>query len=170
MTQNELFSTAVYWIFDNYPSIPDQKALAAFTGITETTISRIIHNKVKRPSDATIVSFTNAFPNVFNSQWFRGLSPVMLQRDVILANTSAQAINASFSSATESTPSWALSLIDLVAQNTQSIENLLRDNLSLRSQLSQLTEEVRRLRTAISTLQYEPSLPRAMMAAENKEL
>lgn len=168
MTQNELFSTAVYWIFDNYPSIPDQKALAAFTGITGTTISRIIHNKVKRPSDATIVSFINAFPNVFNSQWFRGLSPVMLKRDVIHTNTSTQAISASVT--TEPAPSWALSLIDLVAQNTQSIENLLRDNLSLRSQLSQLTEEVLRLRTAISTLQYEPSLPRAMMAAENKEL
>lgn len=79
---NELFALAVEWLYD-HNKVADQKELAQVTGITETTISRILNNKVKKPSDATVRRLLNAFPGLFNPNYFRGKSLYMLMSDVI---------------------------------------------------------------------------------------
>lgn len=79
---NELFALAVEWLYD-HNKVADQKELAQVTGITETTISRILNNKVKKPSDATVRKLLNAFSGIFNPNYFRGKSIYMLMSDVI---------------------------------------------------------------------------------------
>lgn len=79
---NELFALAVEWLYD-HNKVADQKELAQVTGITETTISRILNDKVKKPSDATIRKLLNAFPGLFNPNYFRGKNIYMLMSDVI---------------------------------------------------------------------------------------
>lgn len=79
---NDLFALAVEWLYD-HNKVADQKELAQVTGITETTISRILNNKVKKPSDATVRKLLNAFPGLFNPNYFRGKSFYMLMSDVI---------------------------------------------------------------------------------------
>lgn len=79
---NELFALAVEWLYD-HNKVADQKELAQVTGITETTISRILNDKVKKPSDATVRKLLNAFPGLFNPNYFRGKNIYMLMSDVI---------------------------------------------------------------------------------------
>ena len=55
---NDLFAQAVNWLIDN-GKVRDQQELSAKSGITETTISRIMNNRVKKPSDETIKKLLN---------------------------------------------------------------------------------------------------------------
>lgn len=80
---NDLFAVAVKWLCEN--KVNDQKELATVTGITETTISRILNDKVKKPSDATIRKLMKAFPGLFNPEYFEGKSIYMLMEDVLHA-------------------------------------------------------------------------------------
>lgn len=81
---NDLFAVAVKWLCDN-GKVRDHKELAERTGITETTISRILNDKVKRPSDATVRKLMNTFPGLFNPEYFEGKSICMLMEDVLHA-------------------------------------------------------------------------------------
>jgi transcriptional regulator with XRE-family HTH domain len=81
---NDLFSIAVKWLCDN-GKVKDQKELAERTGITETTISRILNDKVKRPSDATVRKLMKTFPGLFNPDYFEGKSIYMLMEDLLHA-------------------------------------------------------------------------------------
>ena len=148
--------------------IMNQKDLAAKMGITPVTISRYMRGVFS--AERFLPELNAKFQFIFSTEWMMYGNGPMLTKDCQQHSDVHTSIIRTASTTAAAPPSWASSLIDLVAQNTQSIENLLRDNLSLRSQLTQLTEEVRRLRTAISALQYEPTVPRAMMAAENHEL
>ena len=62
--------------------VKDQHELAAVTGITETTISRILNDKVRQPSRDTWQKLNEAFGNIFNPQYFRGESTIMLLEDI----------------------------------------------------------------------------------------
>ena len=62
---NEQFAQALQRLYDS-EKVRDQKELASVTGITETTISRILNDKVKRPSEETIRKLLKVFPNVFS--------------------------------------------------------------------------------------------------------
>ena len=79
---NELFARAVNWLIDNR-KVEDQQDLSLKTGITETTISRIMNDRVKKPSEETIKKLLDAFPGVFNPEYFRGQNIYMLMQDVI---------------------------------------------------------------------------------------
>lgn len=81
---NDLFAIAVKWLCDN-GKVRDQKELAERTGITETTISRILNDKVKRPSDATVRKLMKTFPGLFNPDYFEGKSIYMLMEDLLHA-------------------------------------------------------------------------------------
>ena len=62
-SKNELFAQALLWLYTNH-ECKDQKELSMKTGITETTISRILNNKVKNPSADTIGKLLDAFPMI----------------------------------------------------------------------------------------------------------
>ena len=85
---NELFVRAVNWLIDNR-KVDDQQDLSLKTGITETTISRIMNDRVKKPSEETIKKLLDAFPGVFNPDYFRGKNIYMLMQDVIDAKIAA---------------------------------------------------------------------------------
>lgn len=62
-SKNELFAQALQWLYTNH-ECKDQKELSVKTGITETTISRILNNRVKNPSADTIGKLLDAFPMI----------------------------------------------------------------------------------------------------------
>ena len=76
MTRNEIFACAVDWLYA-HGKITDQTDLAQKTGITETTISRILNNKVRKPSEDSLRRLNAAFDNIFNPRWLRGESDRM---------------------------------------------------------------------------------------------
>lgn len=59
---NEQFARALGCLYKSGKA-KDQKELATMTGITETTISRIVNDRVKRPSDETIRKLLKVFPD-----------------------------------------------------------------------------------------------------------
>lgn len=81
---NELFVKALDWLYANN-KVKDQKELAAVTGITETTISRIVNDKVKKPSEDTLRKLNNAFGGIFNMEYFRGKNIHMIADDALHA-------------------------------------------------------------------------------------
>ena len=62
---NEIFARALQWLY-SHGRVRDQKDFAAVTGITETTISRILNDKVRHPSSDTIRKVSSLFPGVFD--------------------------------------------------------------------------------------------------------
>lgn len=81
---NELFAKAIDWLYANN-KVKDQKELAAVTGITETTISRILNDKVKKPSEDTLRKLNSAFGGIFNMEYFRGKNIHMIADDALQA-------------------------------------------------------------------------------------
>ena len=81
---NGLFAEAVNYLIDNN-KVRDQQELSSLTGITETTISRIMNDKVKQPSAETLQKLYDAFPGFFNPKYFRGENAYMLMQDYIEA-------------------------------------------------------------------------------------
>ncbi len=77
-TRNELFKAALDYLYDN-GKVAGQRELSALTGITETTISRILNNHVKQPSEDTIRKLNQAFGNIFNVGYFRGEDVPMIK-------------------------------------------------------------------------------------------
>ena len=63
---NEIFARALQWLY-SHGRVRDQKDFAAVTGITETTISRILNDKVRHPSSDTIRKVSSLFPGVFET-------------------------------------------------------------------------------------------------------
>lgn len=68
---NRRFAQALDHLYQ-HKLVKDQKELAAMTGITETTISRILNDKVRHPSDESVRKLSLCFPGVFNPEWLRG--------------------------------------------------------------------------------------------------
>ena len=78
--RNEIFAHVLDWLIQNN-KVEDQKDLASKTGISQNTVSRIMTGKVE-PSDDTLRKLNATFGNIFNMQYLRGESLVMLIEDV----------------------------------------------------------------------------------------
>ena len=78
--RNEIFAHVLDWLIQN-DKVEDQKDLALKTGISQNTVSRIMTGKVE-PSDDTLRKLNATFGNIFNMQYLRGESIVMLIEDV----------------------------------------------------------------------------------------
>ena len=154
---NGLFAHAVEWIFEN-TEIKDQKTLAAFTGITETTISRILNDKVKKPSVDTIKKLNDAFDGLFNLAYFSGASVIFLNADAAYFKQhpeksplhQATVPEASASVTSSDIPAWADSLINLVSQNTSIIHDLRVENAQLREAMIAVIEDNKKLRKELA--------------------
>lgn len=162
---NGLFAHAIDWIYAN-TDVKDQKTLAALTKITETTISRILNDRVNKPSEDTILKLNNAFGGIFNLSYFRGESTYLLMQDVIDARMQ-KAVSPSIDEPTAN-------IIELYA-------SLIKDIEGIRQQLKEELAEVQQLkqeyltarddfRTAIAALhpsiQYTNPSDQPRMAAE----
>ena len=80
MLRNECFRVALDYLYKN-GLVADQRELSEKIGVSETSISQILNNRVKKPSEATIRKLNEAFGNIFNPQYFRGQSIYLLLED-----------------------------------------------------------------------------------------
>lgn len=126
--KSERFISAVDYLIES-KRITGQKELAELTGINESTFSNI-RNKKKNVTDKTIYKLLDAFPGIFNSDYFR------LKAYHLITEEQTQAAEP----ATDyvALPRWADSLIQLVASQTQTIEDLRREVAALHQEISNL--------------------------------
>ena len=158
MLKNEIFATILDWLIKN-KYIDGQKDLAKKTGITQTTISRIMTGKVE-PSDDTLRKLNAAFGDIFNMQYLRGRSTTMLMKDAIyyeqhpehnqlykfdeiLQREESQRVSENNDTPYSTTPPWASKLIHGMSQKNealiQELHQLHSEISSLRNSIDQLT-------------------------------
>lgn len=126
--KSERFISAVDYLIES-KRITGQKELAELTGINESTFSNI-RNKKKNVTDKTIYKLLDAFPGIFNSDYFR------LKAYHLIAEEQTQAAEPAPDYV--ALPRWADSLIQLVASQTQTIEDLRREVAALHQEISNL--------------------------------
>ena len=67
--------------------IPNQTELARAAGLNEVSVSRILNGQVKSTKQETLWKVNVAFDNIFNPEWMRGESDVMLLADLTPVST-----------------------------------------------------------------------------------
>ena len=137
--KNEIFATVLDWLIREHYVI-DQRDLSHKTGITATTISRIMTGKVE-PKDETLRKLNAAFENMFNMQYLRGLSTTMLVAD----QEQATSLHDDTTPPYTTLPKWADNLIDIMSKQ-------IKENEALNRELRQSITEVNALRTALQKL------------------
>lgn len=81
MTSNEIFAKMLDWIFANTEDRYNAD-VAKRANINATSVSRILNGQVKKASQDTLRAVNAAYGNVFNPEWLRGKSDVMLAADL----------------------------------------------------------------------------------------
>ena len=137
--KNERFASVLDWLIREHYVI-DQRDLADKTGITATTISRIMTGKVE-PKDETLRKLNAAFENMFNMQYLRGLSTTMLVAD----QEQATSLHDDTTPPYTTLPKWADNLIDIMSKQ-------IKENEALNRELRQSISEVNALRTDLQKL------------------
>ena len=136
--KNEIFATVLDWLIrERY--VIDQRDLANKTGITATTVSRIMTGKVE-PKDETLRKLNSAFGNMFNMQYLRGLSTTML-----VADEETSTLHEEPATTYQPIPRWADNLIDILSQQ-------IKENEALHRELRQSIQQVTTLRDDLQTL------------------
>ena len=137
--KNEIFATLLDWLIREHYVI-DQRDLSHKTGITATTISRIMTGKVE-PKDETLRKLNAAFGNMFNMQYLRGQSPTMLVADQGQATSLHEDDKIPYTTL----PKWADTLIEIMSKQ-------IKENEALNRELRQSITEVNALRTDLQQL------------------
>ena len=88
MTTIQIFRKMFDYLVAN-KLIHNQTELARAVGLNEVSVSRILNGQVKKTKQETLWKVNVNFGNVFNPEWLRGESDVMLAAD--LAPVSADA-------------------------------------------------------------------------------
>ena len=110
--------------------VADQRELSEKIGVSETSISQILNNRVKKPSESTIRKLNEAFDNIFNPEYFRCNSEHMLADEPVQASEPETEYVAM--------PKWADSIIQLVSTQVRTIEDLRREVAALHQEISNL--------------------------------
>ena len=137
--KNEIFATVLDWLIrERY--VIDQRDLSHKTGITATTISRIMTGKVE-PKDETLRKLNAAFCNMFNMQYLRGLSTTML----VSNQEQATSLHEDDKMPYTTLPKWADNLIDIMSKQ-------IKENEALNRELRQSIADVNAIRTDLQKL------------------
>ena len=129
MVRNERFRVALDYLYKN-GLVADQRELSEKIGVSETSISQILNNRVKKPSESTIRKLNEAFGNIFNPEYFRCNSEHMLADEPVQASEPISDYVA--------LPRWADSIIQLVTEQVKTIEDLRREVAALHQEISNL--------------------------------
>lgn len=174
MVRNECFRVALDYLYKN-GIVVDQRELSEKTGISETSISRIINNRVKEPSDATIRRLNEAFGNIFNPQYFRGQSIHLLLEDAAYYEQHPEKDISSKKyvpfyqrqKSKNEEPSWADALLFRQTQQEKEMEELRR---MLKATLEKVDVLTQKLDAVLKTTNYEIHTPHGayLTAAEPK--
>ena len=158
MTRNEIFACAVDYLYKE-GKITGQSDLAEKTGITETTISRILNNKVRKPSEDSLRRLNSTFDNIFNPRWLRGES------DEMFADKTRQTIEKINEIAPKDLMAGVENLLQIAA--TQ-----IKDNEELRRELRESIQELRGIISVLkapATKLYDIPTPSVLTVADSEE-
>lgn len=133
MIRNERFRVALDYLYKN-GLVADQRELSEKIGVSETSISQILNNRVKKPSESTIRKLNEAFGNIFNPEYFRCNSENMLADEPVQASEPTTDYVA--------LPKWADSIIQLVTEQVKTIEDLRREVAALHQEINNLTKPI----------------------------
>ena len=81
MTTIQIFRKMFDYLVSN-KLIPNQTELARAAGLNEVSVSRILNGQVKSTKQETLWKVNVAFGNIFNPEWMRSESDVMLLADL----------------------------------------------------------------------------------------
>lgn len=158
--KNQLFIRAVDYLIDE-GKVASQKELAQVTGITEATFSNIRNDK-KVVSDKTIRKLLEAFPELFNADYFRGKNIYMLMSDYLEAKIEAEekekAACAPLSTHATGIPDMSSVLNSALAKADESISSL-KIALAAKDQL--ISEKQARIAALEQTVADKNSIIRA---------
>ena len=79
--ENVILKQMLDWIYASTEA-HNQADVARQTGVYEATISRAMNGKIKRVKQETLRKINAGFGNIFNPEWLRGESDVMLVADL----------------------------------------------------------------------------------------
>lgn len=149
--KNQLFILAVDYLIDE-GKVDSQKELAQVTGITEATFSNVRNDK-KVVSDKTIRKLLEAFPTLFNVDYFRGKNIYMLKSEYLEAKIEAEekekAACAPLSTSVTGIPDMSSVLNSALAKADESIASL-KIALAVKDQL--ITERQARIASLEKTI------------------
>ena len=170
--RNEIFLHVLDWLHKN-KGIRDQRHLASIIGITPSSMSRIMNGR-NDPSEDTLRKLNEAFGNIFNMKYLRGLVPYpMLVEDEKEPKPEPTPVDpgSSFTSTSvvdvQKQKEQADIITDLLTQSAklitenETIRRQLLEELTLLQQLRQdYTDAIQHLNqaTAKLTSNYFPSL------------
>lgn len=130
--KNEIFASALDWLV-THQIVDGQKKLAAATGISENTISRIMTGKVE-PSDDTLRKLNEKFG--FSMSWLRGYDPDnMFEKDSLQNKDDVKQSNVSLYDKLIAT------LEKQVADKDSQIDDLRQQVADLRQQVALMTKK-----------------------------
>ena len=166
--RNEIFLHVLDWLHKN-KNVRDQAHLAAIMGISTNSMSRIMTGK-NDPSEVTLRKLNEAFGNIFNMDYLRGLVPYPMLVADLSENPQKKEIDLGTSSISIATKKSERDIIDLASELIVELEHLRRqtqDELALLRQARQsfdtATAQLQKLLQS-SRHDYFPSL-----AAEDTE-
>ena len=160
--RNEIFAHVLDWLIQNN-KVEDQKDLALKTGISQNTVSRIMTGKVE-PSDDTLRKLNATFGNIFNMQYLRGESIVMLIEDVAYYKSHPGELNKLINGEGDNKIDQSSLVNAALAAKDETIAAL-RDQLTTKDTVIQAKDElIANLRQQIATLQQQ------LHAAQEDEL
>ena len=160
--RNEIFAHVLDWLIQNN-KVEDQKDLALKTGISQNTVSRIMTGKVE-PSDDTLRKLNATFGNIFNMQYLRGESIVMLIEDVAYYKSHPGELNKLINGEVDNKIDQSSLVNAALAAKDETIAAL-RDQISAKDTVIQSKDElIANLRQQIATLQQQ------LHAAQEDEL
>lgn len=157
----------------------DQKQLAAAAGITNTSISRMKSGAIKNPTVNSLMKINDACGGIFNVDYLRGRSPIMLAKDAPNADAEpvTPAAPASQPTSNAELSSYANSALASKNETIEALKSKLadRDQLvdELREQLAEkrrdkteLQDENKRLRKELEEVKAERDRLRAQVDAD----
>lgn len=160
--RNEIFAHVLDWLIQNN-KVEDQKDLALKTGISQNTVSRIMTGKVE-PSDDTLRKLNATFGNIFNMQYLRGESIVMLIEDVAYYKSHPSELNKLINGEGDNKIDQSSLVNAALAAKDETIAAL-RDELTAKDTVIQAKDElIANLRQQIANLQQQ------LHAANDEEL
>lgn len=176
-TRNNIFAAAFDYL-KRTTDINTQQELADKMGVTKDTVSRIITAKTKVTDDA-ITKLQTASGCIFNLQWLRGESDVMLAADADKApvaenlHESTHIDQSSLMNATIAAQQTSIeSLKREVAAKDETIGSLKREGATKDELIKSLQQQVAELRAALAEQQKKDFLgnyPFTIGAADDQE-
>lgn len=167
MTTNEIFAKMLDYLYSKGLA-KNQVDIGRKTGINPVTISRILNGKVKSVKPETLRSLNAAYGNVFNPEWLRGTSDIML-----IEETTSLADNISFDmhgNAQNGTPDTSSLFNAVIASKDDAIVALKRELAAKEETISTQRLLVSEKENMIQTLKKQADEYRQQVSEYKKQM